>query len=252
MKAKQATPSNASAAASSGPIVSLLVLSITVVLSIGFSWLVAVLIEMVGSYTLWRDKGVMHGRDLVIEDLGYIRAAPSSLLVQDTVAFSEALVAFVTVPFTALGVIDYHQRVQRESVGPSDAGKTKNATLMRVSRTANMFFANVGLAAMYCAQDIVLRLAIVIFSIPAFVLACLLGAVDGLVRRDLRKWGGGRESSFIYHNAKATTYLALGGGFSLYLAWPFGGFNPAYMVLVFTFLVAWFLSLTLSSFKKYL
>ena len=112
--------------------------------------------------------------------------------------------------------------------------------------------ATVGIVAMYTAQDTALRLAIVLFALPAFVLACLLGAVDGLVRRDLRKWGGGRESSFVYHHAKSSTYLALGGGFSLYLAWPTGGFNPAYMVLVFTALTAWSLSLTLSSFKKYL
>jgi Domain of unknown function (DUF4400) len=44
----------------------------------------------------------------------------------------------------------------------------------------------------------------------------------------------------------------LTGGFGLYLAWPFGGFNPAYMVLVFTVLVAMSLSTTLAAFKKYL
>jgi integrating conjugative element membrane protein (TIGR03747 family) len=113
-------------------------------------------------------------------------------------------------------------------------------------------WATLGMVAMYTAQDTALRLAIVVFALPAFVLACLLGAVDGMVRRDLRKWGGGRESSFVYHHAKAMTYLTLGGGFSLYLAWPGGGFNPAYMVLAGTALVAWSLSLTLSSFKKYL
>ena len=41
------------------------------------------------------------------------------------------------------------------------------------------------------------------------------------------------------------------GGFGLYLTWPFGGFNPAYMVLVFTVLVAATLSTTVASFKKY-
>ncbi len=108
-----------------------------------------------------------------------------------------------------------------------------------------------GMVALYTAQDTALRLSIVVFALPAFALACLLGAVDGLVRRDLRRWGGGRESSFLYHHAKAFTYLALGGGFSIYLAWPTSGFNPAYMVLVCTVLVAWSLSVTAASFKKY-
>ena len=76
-------------------------------------------------------------------------------------------------------------------------------------------------------------------------------AVDGLVRRDLRRWSGGRESSFVYHHAKRYTVWALTGGFGLYLTWPFGGFNPAYMVLVFTVLVAATLSTTVAAFKKY-
>jgi hypothetical protein len=35
-----------------------------------------------------------------------------------------------------------------------------------------------------------------------FVLFTLVALVDGLVRLDLRRWGGGRESSFVYHYAK--------------------------------------------------
>ena len=104
---------------------------------------------------------------------------------------------------------------------------------------------------MYIAQDVVLRLAVAVFALPAFVLACLIGVVDGLVRRDLRRWQGGRESSFVYHHAKRWAGWALTGGFGLYLSWPFGGFNPAYMVLVFTVLVAATLSTTVASFKKY-
>ena len=84
------------------------------------------------------------------------------------------------------------------------------------------------------------------------VLADAVGAVDGLVRRDLRRWSGGRESSFVYHHAKRYTAWALTGGFGLYLTWPFGGFNPAYMVLIFTALVAATLSTTVASLKKYM
>jgi integrating conjugative element membrane protein (TIGR03747 family) len=79
----------------------------------------------------------------------------------------------------------------------------------------------------------------------------MVGIVDGLVRRDLRRWGGGRESSFVYHHAKRYTQWALTGGFGLYLAWPFGGFNPAYMVFVFTMLVAFTMSTAVAAFKKY-
>jgi integrating conjugative element membrane protein (TIGR03747 family) len=241
-----------------GPIGFVFAMAIGTAVTILFSWFLSICIETVGSYTFWKDHGAFHSRTLVIEDLGYIAAAPHSLLVPDTVAFARDLIERVSAPFIRLGVITFYQRTQAEvaalrtGAAPANGkGGVANA-LKRTSLTANQMLSRIAVIAMFTAQDTVLRLAIVIFALPAFALACLLGAVDGLVRRDLRKWGGGRESSFIYHHAKATTYMVLGGGFALYLAWPFGGFNPAHMVLTFTFLVAWFLSLTLSSFKKYL
>jgi integrating conjugative element membrane protein (TIGR03747 family) len=104
---------------------------------------------------------------------------------------------------------------------------------------------------MYVVEDTMLRMATAAFALPAFVLACLLGAVDGMVRRDLRRWQGQRESSWFYHRAKRMFFWSLTGGFTFYLTWPFGGFNPAYMVLVFTALSAMSLSSTVASFKKY-
>ena len=245
-----------------GPIGFVFAMAIGALFTILFSWFLSICIETVGSYTFWKDHGAFHARTLVIEDLGYIAAAPHSLLVPDTVAFARDLIERVSAPFIRLGVIGFYQRTQAEvealrnntgtGAAPASGRRGIANALKRTSLTSSQLLSRIGVIAMFTAQDTVLRLAIVIFALPAFALACLLGAVDGLVRRDLRKWGGGRESSFIYHHAKATTYMVLGGGFALYLAWPFGGFNPAHMVLTFTFLVAWFLSLTLSSFKKYL
>jgi integrating conjugative element membrane protein (TIGR03747 family) len=243
------------AAVDRGPVGMVFALLIGAVFTTLFSWMLSIVIELVGMQTVWKDRGVLHSRDMVVEDLGYIAAAPHSILVDDTAAFSQALIAKVAVPFNQLKVIEFYQRVH--AVAPAQVASTQGRQTVQQSLRAtadagNRMIATVAVIALFTAQDTALRLAIVVFALPAFVLACLLGAVDGLVRRDLRKWGGGRESSFIYHHSKATTTLALGGGFSLYLAWPAGGFNPAYMVLVFTAVVAWSLSLTLSAFKKYL
>ena len=35
-------------------------------------------------------------------------------------------------------------------------------------------------------------------------MAAFTGLVDGLVRRDLRKFGAGRESSYLYHKARGS------------------------------------------------
>jgi integrating conjugative element membrane protein (TIGR03747 family) len=252
MNSRPQAPSHAAAVSGHGPLGMAVALAFGLVLTTAFSWFLSILIELVGMHTLWKDKGVLHARQLIQEDLRYIAEAPHSLVVADTVAFSRALVARVAIPFERLDVVGFHQRNTAALERPVSHARAGSATLKRISNTLAHMWATLGMVAMYTAQDTALRLAIVVFALPAFVLACLLGAVDGMVRRDLRKWGGGRESSFVYHHAKAMTYLTLGGGFSLYLAWPGGGFNPAYMVLAGTALVAWSLSLTLSSFKKYL
>ncbi len=225
-----------------------------------FAWFVGLAIEVAGSFTIWKGQGIAHSQRLVEQDLGYIAAAPRSLLIDDTEALARRLTAAIALPFEKLGVRTYYERsLQAGGPLPSEpppgaaAGGKKllQGGLSKASRQAAQSGAKWALIGMHVAQDVVLRLSVALFALPAFLLACIVGTVDGLVRRDLRRWRGGRESSFVYHHAKRYTAWALTGGFGLYLTWPFGGFNPAYMVLVFTVLVAATLSTTVASFKKY-
>ncbi len=48
-----------------------------------------------------------------------------------------------------------------------------------------------------------------------------VGLIDGLVRHDLRRWGGGRESSFVYRYAKKAAFPMVIVAWLLYLALPF-------------------------------
>lgn len=228
-----------------GPVGWTLIIVLGLIGSIIMSWFIGVVIEMAGCYSIWADNCMGHSRDLVAEDLNYIAAAPRSILFPDTVAVANWLIGWVAWPYQHLQieqVYNHYQAVdltQLKGIRKALAAITKDGSrLLLISQ--------------YVLQDTMLRFAIAVFAAPAFVLACLLGAVDGLVRRDLRKWGGGRESSFVYHNAKRATTWSCVAGFTLYLVWPFGGFNPAYMVLIFTVLVAFSLSTALASFKKYL
>ena len=219
--------------------------------------IMGIFIEIGGSYTIWKHRGALHARSLVEQDLGYIAAAPRSLLVSDTVAFSEKMIGYIAWPYQKFGLLGWSAKAPADS--PSDrvdavqppGKKSLAAALRRNTEEVKRFFGTWLEMSMYVAMDVALRLSIALYALPAFVLACLVGAVDGLVRRDLRRWSGGRESSFVYHHAKRYTAWALTGGFGLYLAWPFGGFNPALMVLVFTVLVAATLSTTIAAFKKY-
>lgn len=221
-----------------------------------FAWFVGVMIEIGGSYTFWKDKAEGHARELVEQDLRYIAQAPRSVIVRDTVAWSERMVELVRWPYERLGLLAWFERHHGLADGAAAPSPAASGGVLHGVRQANQSMqatlSRWAVMSMYVLQDVLLRLSVAFFALPAFVLACLIGLVDGLVRRDLRRWGGGRESSFVYHHAKRYTGWALTGGFGLYLAWPFGGFNPAYMVFVFTTLVAFTMSTTVAAFKKYL
>ena len=96
-----------------------------------------------------------------------------------------------------------------------------------------------------------LRLAILTLAMPVFVLFSLVALVDGLVQRDLRRWGGGRESSFVYHYAKKAALPLVVITWVVYLALPFS-LHPTFIVLPFATVFALAVAVTASTFKKYL
>ena len=229
-----------------GPVGTLFGFALGLVLTLLGSWLMATVIEIVGMYTLWPEQRAGHARAALVEDYGYVRSFPRSLIVDDTEAFARQLAGWAAWPYERLDTGRQIARLRSLGAAAPLAGPPPlRARLM--SDAADWLEASY-----YCAQDTAVRLAIAIFGLPAFAMAIALGMVDGLVRRDLRKWSGGRESSFLYHHAKRFTGWFLGVGFAAYLIWPFGGVNPAALVLGFAAAVALSLSTTVSSFKKYL
>ena len=107
------------------------------------------------------------------------------------------------------------------------------------------------LAAMQVTQVFSVRLAILTLALPVFGLFSLVALVDGFVKRDLRRWGGGRESSFVYHWAKRSALPLLITSWVLYLALPFS-LHPSFIVLPFATLFALSVTVTATTFKEYL
>ena len=79
----------------------------------------------------------------------------------------------------------------------------------------------------------------------------VVALVDGLVRRDLRRWGGGRESSFVYHYAKKAAIPLIIMAWVFYLALPFS-LHPSWIILPFALVFGFAVTITASTFKKYL
>jgi len=241
----QSTSSAPAQPANRGPIGMLLAAALNLIFAVVMAWLLGIVVEIVGMYFLWPQQGIHHSEAMAQETIAHIATYPKSVLVPDTVKFAHDVSDWVVKPFIAIGALKF---IRANSGAVADG-------LSRTKRALTLFLrelARFALIAIYVAQNLALRLSIVVFALPLFALLSLFAIVDGLVRRDLRKWNGGRESSFVYHHAKKLTQWGLTGGLALYLAWPLGGMNPIYAVTALCAFAAWTLSLTVASFKKYL
>ncbi|RAP70079.1 TIGR03747 family integrating conjugative element membrane protein, partial [Candidatus Erwinia dacicola] len=92
---------------------------------------------------------------------------------------------------------------------------------------------------------------ILVLSISLFVLVLAVGAVDGLAHRDLRRYGAGYESSFLYHHAKRFVKPVTTIPCILYLSVPFAVY-PNLLILPVALGLELAVSVTMGAFKKYL
>jgi integrating conjugative element membrane protein (TIGR03747 family) len=146
--------------------------------------------------------------------------------------------------FERTGLIDLMARIEAQ---PAPTAQGLSAGLYDLLRPAVQYV----IAAMQVTQVFALRLVILTLATPVFGLFSLVALVDGFVQRDLRRWGGGRESSFVYHWAKRSAMPLLVLSWVIYLALPVS-LHPSFVVLPFAGLFALSVAVTASSFKKYL
>jgi integrating conjugative element membrane protein (TIGR03747 family) len=69
-------------------------------------------------------------------------------------------------------------------------------------------------------QLIWVKLSIWLLSLPLLLLMIVLGVIDGLVQRDIRKFQGARESTFFFHTITKQMKLIFFIPVLLYLIWP--------------------------------
>lgn len=68
---------------------------------------------------------------------------------------------------------------------------------------------NVVIVAMYGVKLVAIRAAMLVMTLPQFVLAVVVGLADGLVARCIRRAEAGHESATRYHHAKRLLMLGL-------------------------------------------
>jgi len=208
--------------------------------------LFSILIEWVGMVFFWPDEGTTHSRDMLTSELTYLNDdfKRSIVTISPTRFAKDFADIFYQYGFEKTGFVKFMAWMK----APPFTGD--NRIRMRL-RKIYMPLSEYLVAAMTVSQVFAVRMAVLTLAMPVFLLFGLVGVTDGLVQRDLRRWGGGRESSFVYHHAKRFILPAVLGTWFVYLSMPIS-VHPNYVILPFAALFAMAVAITSSSFKKYL
>ena len=228
-----------------------LVSSTLTTLAQGVQWLLlallfSILTEWVGMVFWWPDEGLQHSRSMLQAEVGYLDSDfRRSIVTSSPAEFAKAFADktyYVLFEFT--GLVDLIAWVSAPSALDESGLRPRLHSIYQP-------VAEFVIAGMQVTQVFSVRLAILTLAMPVFVLFSLVALVDGFVKRDLRRWGGGRESSFVYHWAKRSAMPLLVLSWVIYLALPFS-LHPTFIVLPFATLFALSVAVTASTFKKYL
>jgi integrating conjugative element membrane protein (TIGR03747 family) len=210
-----------------------------------FAWIIAIAVEWLGMRLWWPEEGLGHSRRVLETELRFLEIDfRRSLVSADPVHFVRDAAARTQ---AALSERPHFVR----AISALRGALVHDTPLRARMRQALRSLVPYGVAAVQVSALFAARLATLALALPLLGLLTLVGLVDGLVRRDLRRWGGGRESSFVYHWAKRLTLPLLIFAAVLYLAFPYS-VHPSAIAVPFTTVFAVSLSIAASTFKKYL
>lgn len=200
--------------------------------------ILSILFEWIGIAFLWPEQGYLHSQNMMIQELNWIsERATKTLLGYAPGELANAITLSIhNWLFVRTGFQDWLQ----SPVQSNDWGQI----LFYYSRS---YLESV----IYVFITFVVRLIVIILTSPLFLLAAFAGFTEGLMMRDLRKFGSGRESSFLYHHARRYIKPVMIGSWVLYLSVPFSIY-PNFILIPAAFLFGLSICITVASFKKYL
>ncbi|EAB9444597.1 TIGR03747 family integrating conjugative element membrane protein [Salmonella enterica subsp. diarizonae] len=195
------------------------------------AWMLAIALEWLGEAFLWRNTCASHSEQVLQATWQWWKsyAGAPVWLIEDLALTSNTLQQGIAALIYSLN---------------GQSGLFWTETVTTVIRCALLSAGNVTLT-------FLLRLAILLQALPLFVLTITIGLVDGLVRRDLRRFGAGHESGFVYHHARRMISSCLIATGLVWLAVPVF-LKPSYMLVPSAVITALSVSLVLGAFKKYI
>ena len=141
----------------------------------------------------------------------------------------------------------YLETQQKELEAAPDSMSAVVGAMMKIQQSINKHLA----VAIKVFQAWLFRLLTFMFGIVSVIPLLLVGLVDGLVRREVRRWSGGRESAWLFVFASKSLLPLIALFLGIYVLWPW---SRSFVWINGLMGVCWggALSLALAKFKKYL
>ncbi|EAN1155999.1 TIGR03747 family integrating conjugative element membrane protein [Salmonella enterica] len=195
------------------------------------AWMLAIALEWLGEAFFWQNTCASHSEQVLQATWHWWQGSAGApvWLVEDLVSVSDTLQKGSAALITSLN---------------GQSGLFWTETVTTAIRCALLSSENITLT-------FLLRLAILLQALPLFALTITIGLIDGLVRRDLRRFGAGHESGFVYHHAKRMISSSLIATGLVWLAMPVF-LKPSYMLVPSAVITTLSVSLVLGAFKKYI
>lgn len=210
------------------------------------SLLLAILVEWIGMLFFWSDQGTHHAERILEHELDQLSSDfRRSLVTEAPLQTSRQLIEWTREHVVVRSGL--HDWIESSHHPVED----RRPGLKRLLELAYVSLEPYIVAAGYIALTFLVRLVVLCLALPLFLTAAFVGLIDGLVRRDLRRFGAGRESGFLYHRARTLILPFAVLPWVVYLALPVS-MHPLWILLPAAILLSVAVNVTVGSFKKYL
>ncbi|EAW3101953.1 TIGR03747 family integrating conjugative element membrane protein [Salmonella enterica subsp. enterica] len=195
------------------------------------AWMLAIALEWLGDAFFWRNTCASHSEQVLQATWQWWRVSAGApvWLIEDLAIVSDTLQQWIASLVHSLN---------------GQSGLFWAETVTTVIHCALLSAGNVTLT-------FLLRLAILLQALPLFALIIVIGLIDGLVRRDLRRFGAGHESGFVYHHARRMIGSTLAATGLVWLAAPIF-LDSEYVLVLGTMVIGGAMSVTIGAFKKHI
>ncbi|MCF6231107.1 MAG: TIGR03747 family integrating conjugative element membrane protein [Gammaproteobacteria bacterium] len=208
--------------------------------------MISVILEWLGMAFFWNEEGAAHSHNMLQNELAFLQEDFRRHLFESSPAEIASYSALVTYEYVVVksGYLALSERLSQ----PVFAAEP---TLMSFFKSIYTHIEKYITATINILLVFVVRLMVILLSLPIIFLVGIAAFVDGLVQRDLRRFGGGREFGMVYHGFKAMMKPILLLPILFYLAAPIS-IHPNFVFVPAAALLAMAVFVTTSTFKKYL